>query len=711
MRRLTVIDTFCGAGGFSEGFRQAGFDVVLGIDNWKPARDTFEANGLGESTNIDMFELVGDGGYERAKELVREIEAKHGRIDVLVGSPPCTEFSYAKKGGKGDLEKGMLLVRAHLVLAAALRPRFWLMENVPRLKVAIREESDGWDRDGYAVPLSKLGINEKIAGTPWIHDEHLHVPFGDVHVASDFGAPQRRRRFLAGNVPLELIDEMQAPERTMDDCLSALRESVDAGGSRVRDPNYRHHTVARSRVRDHFYDTTLHPMYWEEMRHLKRRHIHYGRMAFPDELDRPGRTIMATFNPSSREAVLMDTGRWTIYQGKRRPLYRQPTVREVACLQGFPLDFQLVAGSLSGRYKLVGNAVPCQMSYALARGVLRAFEEHGCEDRAQRRRYRATLASIEAGKKRGKRVPLIVHQTDDPGEAPDFGKQNLREFRSRPHKHIRRKLLSSKPFQSSSVVVFENTAWTPEGKRIGGEWKACIQKGTGTRFSQVYLDDCSVPSLLDALDGYSSEVAADGKSQMVLEGIGAAADRAGWRVDRVLRPILSSIEAGIPIVNSGWVEFPGYDAPDVRRHLRFVSSARLPVPTSGQMQRFFTGHHFQTEGAIGPIELFDGLDAILLECLTDEDARWVLSARVSLKTVRDRGAELHGGRASRYAVGEVEGDVPLITVLAALAATRVLALMHRDAEPEGGALVDSLRAADRALSAWATQRTRHSRHA
>ena len=42
--KVTVIDLFCGAGGFSEGFRQAGCSIVLGVDNWKPAIKTFKFN-------------------------------------------------------------------------------------------------------------------------------------------------------------------------------------------------------------------------------------------------------------------------------------------------------------------------------------------------------------------------------------------------------------------------------------------------------------------------------------------------------------------------------------------------------------------------------------------------------------------------------------------------------------------------------------------
>lgn len=698
MSGLRVIDTFCGGGGFSEGFRQAGFHTVLGIDNWAPARATYEANGLGDTIDLDMLELIGDGGYARARTLAREMEERYGRVDVLIGSPPCTEFSYAKKGGKGDIEKGMLLVRAHLVLAAALRPTFWLMENVPRLQHALRDESEPCEGGGHAIPLSRLGVEGRISGIPWIRKGYLHIPYGEVHVASDYGAPQRRARFLAGNVAPNLIEPADGGERTFEGCLWSLEESLKS--TSVRDPNYPHHRVARSRVRDHFYDTSLHPMYWEEMRHLKRRHIHYGRMAFPDELDRPGRTIMATFNPSSREAVLIDTGRWTVYQGKRRPVYRQPTVREVACLQGFPLDFQLVAGSLSGRYKLVGNAVPCQMSYALARAVLRAFEQSGFEDAEQKSRFRKTMEHVESSRQRGKRVPLIGRQKGDCGEAPDFGTGSLRSFGSRPHKHIRRKLLSSKPFQSSSVIVFENTDWTAGGKRIGGSWKACIQKGTGTRFSQVYLDAVSVASLLDALNPAKHAGGRAGGSQLEFEEIRDGGTEARLDTASIVAGITRDIDEGIPLVGPGWVEFPGYEVDPPEQYLRLVSSKRLPLPSSSLLQELFTTHRTDTGGPIGPIDLFDGLDAIMLGHMVRPEARWVLRDAVRLTGLTDQGARLYHDRISRYAVGRIDGELPLVTIIAALAAVHALGRMHADVDAPGDAYVGSLKTGWAELHAW-----------
>ena len=58
--KLTVIDFFGGAGGFSEGFRQQGFEVIKGVDYWKPAVDTFNHNFGLDGKSIDVLECTED---------------------------------------------------------------------------------------------------------------------------------------------------------------------------------------------------------------------------------------------------------------------------------------------------------------------------------------------------------------------------------------------------------------------------------------------------------------------------------------------------------------------------------------------------------------------------------------------------------------------------------------------------------------------------
>ena len=77
---LKIVDLFCGAGGFSEGFRQAGFDIILGVDNWDIALQTFEHNHFCKSTKLD----------------VRDIHSLP-KCDVIIGSPPCQSFSNANQ--------------------------------------------------------------------------------------------------------------------------------------------------------------------------------------------------------------------------------------------------------------------------------------------------------------------------------------------------------------------------------------------------------------------------------------------------------------------------------------------------------------------------------------------------------------------------------------------------------------------------------------
>jgi DNA (cytosine-5)-methyltransferase 1 len=99
MPRLKVIDLFCGAGGFSEGFRQSGFEVTHAIDNWNPAL-------VAHKENQPEAEII--------KADIASLDPRQfSKPDVIIGGPPCTEFSGSKRGGGGDFAKGMKLVLAY----------------------------------------------------------------------------------------------------------------------------------------------------------------------------------------------------------------------------------------------------------------------------------------------------------------------------------------------------------------------------------------------------------------------------------------------------------------------------------------------------------------------------------------------------------------------------------------------------------------------
>ena len=83
MNRLTVVDIFCGAGGFSEGFRQQGFEIKLGIDKWESAIKTFNHNFGLKCTVKNIID------FESSVAAIEELPDS----DIIVGSPPCVTFS------------------------------------------------------------------------------------------------------------------------------------------------------------------------------------------------------------------------------------------------------------------------------------------------------------------------------------------------------------------------------------------------------------------------------------------------------------------------------------------------------------------------------------------------------------------------------------------------------------------------------------------
>lgn len=110
---MKLLDLFCGMGGWSIGFHREGFDC-LGID------------------------LVDVGyPYEFRQADIRLYEPDGLKPDVIVASPPCTEFSpltklsaYKKQRPEPDPEKGMILVREAKRIIDQVNPRFWMIENV-----------------------------------------------------------------------------------------------------------------------------------------------------------------------------------------------------------------------------------------------------------------------------------------------------------------------------------------------------------------------------------------------------------------------------------------------------------------------------------------------------------------------------------------------------------------------------------------------------
>lgn len=459
MIRPTVLDVFCGAGGFSEGFRQQGFEIVLGVDRWQPAIDTFNHNfGLACKTR-NVLEFL---------ESLEAIEALPD-TDVIVGSPPCVTFSSSNNSGKADKSSGIELTKAFLRIVAVKRwkqgsiLKAWFMENVPRsmqhlektytfrdLNLELWADTNGLDADEVAVFLE---------GNQYILN------------SANYGSAQTRKRAITGIIVK--LNAMVVPEKTHSDdpnsgnppwiTLGQLRKSLPASNSsdfdfEVADPNYSDIKISGKFLTDHFYDTGLYKCEWEASLYLKTNHPYMGKMSFPEDESKPSRTITATKIGSSRESIVYRSEYNRIGDGE----YRTATVREAACAMSFPITYQF-NGSEGTKWRLVGNAVCPSISRALA---LQVREVLG-------------FGSID--------IPMVHKVVNlsgvlnlNSGIPKVFNNPPKRKANSRFRRH---------PFKDGNMTVTLSNYDINSNLKNLDKWVTSVQYGTGDGFPSYTVDD------------------------------------------------------------------------------------------------------------------------------------------------------------------------------------------------------------------------------
>ena len=129
--KLTCIDLFAGAGGFSLGVSQAGFNVVAAVEIEKRTCDTLQANKAKCFPNMliiekDIRELSG-------AELLNMVGMKRGELSMLIGSPPCQSFSFANTKNRSVDDPRSKLMFEFIRMVRELQPKVFYIENVPGL--------------------------------------------------------------------------------------------------------------------------------------------------------------------------------------------------------------------------------------------------------------------------------------------------------------------------------------------------------------------------------------------------------------------------------------------------------------------------------------------------------------------------------------------------------------------------------------------------
>jgi len=191
--RPNAIDLFCGAGGMSLGFEQAGFEIVAAVDRDPIHAATHAANFPHCAT------LCEDVRGLSADDLRAAARLDAGTVDVLLGGPPCGGFSLIGKRRRDDPRNDLIFEFARLV--AEMMPRYFVVENVPGILCG--ESKDLVQRCLAEMRAVGYGIAEPVRALG----------------ASDFGVPQRRARvFLLGH--RSDVPEPRYPDPRSDDALS-----------------------------------------------------------------------------------------------------------------------------------------------------------------------------------------------------------------------------------------------------------------------------------------------------------------------------------------------------------------------------------------------------------------------------------------------------------------------------------------------------------
>lgn len=284
---MRTVDLFCGCGGLSLGFQLAGHEIVAAFDNWDDAIKVYANNFRHPIKKSDLSDV------EIAVSAIKEYNP-----DMIIGGPPCQDFSSAGKrdenNGRGDL------TISYAKIIAGVKPEWFVMENVDRiLKTGkLTEARSIFKACGYGLTQTVLN-------------------------ASRCGVPQRRKRFI-------MVGHLGEKDDFMNKILEERQSESEM-------------TVA-----DYFGDAIDIKYYYRHPRSYVRRGIF--------SVNEPSPTIRGVNRPMPAGYKLHSNDPVTTLTGIR-PL----TTKERSMIQTFPREF-VFFGTKTSLEQMIGNAVPVNLA-------------------------------------------------------------------------------------------------------------------------------------------------------------------------------------------------------------------------------------------------------------------------------------------------------------------------------------------------------------
>lgn len=326
-----VVSLFSGCGGLDLGFEKAGYDVVFANDIEKSVKETYEYN-LGKILIKSIVEV------DKNKDIPDD-------IDVVLAGIPCQPFSNAGNRGSMKDDRGQLFLQVMEVIDIK-KPKVVIFENVKGF-LSAKDDQGLFMPERLSNELNEHGYN-----TTW-----------KLLNASDFGVPQNRQRVFIIGIRKDIDLDFKFPEPLLNkDHLTVgnvinkpfpededeehwslspqaieLQKFIPPGGS-WKDVPYELLPERLKKIRD-------------DMKKYRSPNF-YRRF---DEHEIMG-TITAAATPENSGIL-----------HPHKP--RRYTVREIARFQSFPDTFKFLGTSVAKKYKMIGNAVPPELAFHVAKEI------------------------------------------------------------------------------------------------------------------------------------------------------------------------------------------------------------------------------------------------------------------------------------------------------------------------------------------------------
>jgi len=414
MKKPTLVDLFCGAGGLSHGFHEAGFQISAGVDFDADSLVSFRSNHpRAEGIKADLSQM-------EPQQLAEAISIGRDQLDCLCGGPPCQGFSRNRafrhhEGAFVDDPRNHLYWHFfHFV--EYFRPRIVVMENVPEILI----KSNGFFRDAVFERFARIGYNVQ----------------AKILNAAEFGAPQQRRRafFIAGREnqavdfpspttllgpragrrtpssaeyigkhekALSLFDSLPTSPTVWDaigDLHGQYADSLDGGCEYATEPLNDYQREWRkgcSRLWNHF----PWPLTERQFKRISLLAQGQGQSHLPSELQTKN-GYGSAYRRLQGNAQALTITTWMFHPGSgmfTHPLEnRVITVREAARLQSFQDSF-VFHGRYHSQCRQVGNSVAPLVAKNVAQAVLRSLDYKPAGDASSTRilpaRAKSSMAS------------------------------------------------------------------------------------------------------------------------------------------------------------------------------------------------------------------------------------------------------------------------------------------------------------------------------